>query len=68
MLEFDITLLKTGTYEFRAVSGATPNLIKTKLEDLDEVYRKSTLNERIPEDAFRDLLLEIRLENLKDTE
>ncbi len=66
VLEFGITLLKTGTYEFRAVSGATPDLIKTKLKELDEAYRKSTLNERIPEDAIRDLLLEIRLENLKD--
>ncbi len=68
VLEFGITLLKTGVYEFRAVSGATPDLIKTKLKELDAAYRKSTLNERIPEDAIRDLLLEIRLENLKDVE
>ncbi len=68
VLEFGITLLKTGTYEFRTVSGATPDLIKTKLRELDAAYRKSTLNERIPEDAIRDLLLEIRLENLKDVE
>lgn len=64
VLEFGITLLKTGKYEFKPVKGATPELILEKLQELDAAYRNSTLEEKIPEQLLRNYLLRLRLDFL----
>lgn len=65
VLEFGITLLRTGQYKFVPVKGATPELIVKKIKELDEAYQNSYLDYSIPEDVLRDYLYRIRLANLR---
>ena len=61
VLQFGITLLNTGRYEFKSFSGGDKQLISDKLFELDEAYEKSKLPERMDEKYLRDFLYRVRL-------
>lgn len=60
VLQFGITMLRTGKYEFKPYYGGTPNKVLEMIKALDKAYKESTLVEAIPEDILRDLLYKVR--------
>ena len=66
-INFGINYLKTGEVKFEPYTGVRQQ-IEGKLVELDEAYRTSTLEERLPEGMVRDILLRARLKDLKESQ
>lgn len=61
VLQFGMTLLNTGKFEFKPFSGGVDYEIEEWIEILDEAHHKSTLPDKPNESAYRDWLYKIRL-------
>ena len=65
ILNFGINYLKTGKVVFEPFTGVRPQ-ITSKLAELDEAYRTSSLEERIPEFRLRNILYNARIRDLNE--
>lgn len=65
VLQFGITLLKTGRYEFKPFYGGTPELIKQKINELVFAYNESKLPEEFDEEWLRYYLYRVRRDFLR---
>jgi predicted nucleotidyltransferase len=63
-LEFGITLLNTGKFEFKPVSGYDEERTRYKIAELKTAFENSKLPETMKEEPFRDFLYRARYENL----
>lgn len=61
VLQFGMTLLNTGKFEFKPFSGGVDYEIEEWIEILDDAYKSSTLPEKPNESAYRAWLYKIRL-------
>ncbi len=64
LLRMGISYLNTGNLFFEPYKGNRSE-IDPLLKSLDEAYKISTLEERLPEDVLRGILLNARLEDLE---
>lgn len=62
---FGIKLLDYGRIEYKKFEGGTPELIESKLKELDRAFENSTILEEPNEKTFRDYLEDVRYENLR---
>ncbi len=61
VLQFGITLLNTGKFEFKPFSGGVDYEIEEWIEILDDAYSKSTLPDKPDEEPFRQCLFDVRI-------
>jgi len=64
VLQFGITLLRTGKYEFKPFYGGTPKMVEQMISELDRAYKESKLEDSIPEDILREYLYRVRMQFL----
>ena len=60
VLQFGITLLESGRYEFKPYHNGDVGTIEKKITELDEAYKNSDLPEKMNEEELRDMLYEVR--------
>lgn len=66
VLQFGITLLNTGKYEFRPFYGGTPEMILQKSDELIFAYNNSKLPITFDERWLRNYLYNVRIDYLKE--